>query len=599
MTNLALRLFGFPHASLDGTPIDVRRRKEFALLIYLAVTQRAHSRDVLADLLWPGYGQTSTRASLRRTLSGLNRNLGGDLLSVDREQVALPPQEGLWVDVAAFQRHLAACEQHGHGRKPVCAACLAALQDAVALYDDDFLAGFSLADAPEFEAWQVQMAESLRRQLARALKRLAHGLADAGEYAEALRHARRWLDTDPLHEPAQRMLMRLYAQSGDRAAALRQYEAAVLALAAELDVSPEPETTALYEQIRAGAGRSAEEATSVHAGSGLEAKHNLPAQTTSFIGRAVELEQIARRLADPHCRLLTIVGPGGIGKTRLALQAAQQHAGDFRDGVRYVELSTLGTPHLLAPAILHAVAPDEYGDANAQRRLSEHLSGRQLLLVLDNFEHLLDGAVLLADLLRGVPALKIMVTSRERLNLSEEWLEPLDGLAFPPPEEIAESASFLQQHDATRLFLEAVRRVRPGWQPSPADAATVAALCRTLEGMPLGIELAAAWTRTLPLDEVRAELAHGLSILSTSLRDVPARHRSMHTVFDQSWSLLEPEQRSILRQMSVFRGGCTREAAQAVTGAGLAGLRVLVDSSWLRLSRDRPLRRARTGAPVL
>ena len=217
MTNLALRLFGYPQVSLNGMPIDVRRRKEIALLAYLAATQRAHSRDTLAELFWPGYDQASRAGNLRRTLSNLNSSLGGDRLSVDREQVALPPQEGLWVDLAAFHAHLAQCEKHGHGKEQVCVECLSTLQHAVDLYADDFLAGFSLPDAPEFEVWQVQQAERLRRELSGALHRLAQCVAENGDYAEAIPHARRWLELDPLHEPAQRLLMRLHAQSGDRA----------------------------------------------------------------------------------------------------------------------------------------------------------------------------------------------------------------------------------------------------------------------------------------------------------------------------------------------------------------------------------------------
>ena len=214
MAGLALHLFGYPTVTLDGAPVDLRRRKEVALLAYLAATQRTHSRDTLADLLWPGYGQTSARGNLRRTLSNLNRSLGGDRLSVDREQVALPQQDGLWVDVTAFRETLAQCETHGHGKQQVCVACLAPLQAAVALVADDFLAGFSLADAPEFEVWQVQQAASLRREYAGALQRLAQGYMESGDFAEAVVHARRWLELDSLHEPAQRMLLRLYAQAG-------------------------------------------------------------------------------------------------------------------------------------------------------------------------------------------------------------------------------------------------------------------------------------------------------------------------------------------------------------------------------------------------
>ena len=495
-----------------------------------------HSRDSLAAFLWPGYDQTSARGNLRRTLSNLNRILGEGWLSVDREQVALPPQDGLWVDTVAFHAYLARQVNHSHSKDQVCADCLTPLQAAVDLYTDDFLAGFSLVDAPEFGMWQVHQTESLRREFAEALQRLAQCHSVKGDYAEAIAQTRRWLDLDPLHEPAQRRLMQLYAQSGDRAAAIHQYDECVRVSATEMGIQPEPETTALYEQIRSGQVLASDAAQPVVPGAASEkALYNLPQQLTPFIGRTRELEQIQRRLFDPHCRLLTIVGPGGIGKTRLAIQTAEQHVDCYRDGVCFVDLTSVTSPDLLASTILHTVSPDEFGDMKAQIRLCERLSNQQMLLVLDNFEHLLQGADLLPALLRSAPQLKLLVTSRERLNLREEWLESLDGLEFATDEAEYDSSQ-LQAYDATRFFLNCVRRVRPGWQPSQTDASAIAAICRTLEGMPLGIELAAAWTRTLPLNEVSRELERGLHILTTSLRDMPARHRSMNAVFDQSWA---------------------------------------------------------------
>ena len=248
MAGLALHFFGFPQVTRNGAPVELRRRKEIALLAYLAVTQRAHSRDSLAALLWPGYDQTSARGNLRRTLSNLNRKLEAGWLDIDHEQVALPPQTGLWIDVVSFQSHMDRCRRTDEP----CPNCLAPLHAAIDLYTDDFLTGFSLVDAPEFGVWQVQEAERLRREYAQALHKLAQCLADSGDYAEVLAYARRWLELDPLHEPAHRMLMHLHARSGDRSAAVHQYEECVQVLASELGMQPEPETIALYEQIRSG-----------------------------------------------------------------------------------------------------------------------------------------------------------------------------------------------------------------------------------------------------------------------------------------------------------------------------------------------------------
>ncbi len=459
---------------------------------------------------------------------------------------------------------------------------LARLQQAASLYRDDFLSGFTLADSEPFDEWQAQQAESLRRKLAEALQCLAVSYQEYGELADAITQTRRWLALDPLHEPAHRLLMRLYAQSGDRSSAVHQYEECVQTLADRLGMDTEEATTALYEGIRAGR-------LLFHEGARQEAEasqqplHNLPEQPTSFIGRTQELAQIESRLGDPYCRLLTIVGPGGMGKTRLAIQAASQLQNAFKDGVVFVDLTAVASPDELAATILHAVAPDDYGDINAQRRLCDRLHKKHLLLVLDNFEHLLEGADLLPLLIQNAPRIKIMVTSRERLNLREEWLQPLHGLELPDPND---DSSSLNECDATQLLLDSVRRVRPSWQPSTEDERTITSICVTLEGMPLAIELAAGWSRTLPLHEVSAEMGRGLSILTTTMRDIPERHRSMHAVFDQSWRMASPAERSVLRQMSVFRSGCTRKAAEVVTGADNMMLSTLVDASWLRLRAD-------------
>ena len=498
MTSLALHLFGYPHIVLVGAPVDMRRRKEIALLAYLATTQRAQSRDILADLFWPGYNQTSARGNLRRTLSNVNRSLGNGWMVVDREQVALAQREGLWIDVVVYQDRLAELESGVHDNIPLGSDGLASLKAAVQLYEEDFLAGFSLLDAPGFDMWQVQQTETLRRQLAGALERLARYLAAVHNYSEAIVYARRWSALDPLHEPAQRTLMRLYAQSGDRAAALHQYKECVRVLADELGMKPEAETTSLHEQIRSGESAAGEEPVTDASIAVESPMHSLPEQKTPFVGRAQELAQVERRLSDPNCHLLTIVGPGGIGKTRLAIQAAEQQLERFRDGVYFVDLSAVNSVELIATTILHAVAPDEYSDANARRRLQQMLSDKELLLVLDNFEQLVEGADLLPELLRNAPGLRLLVTSRERLNLHEEWLEPLDGMPSPQADALASDLAQLQSYDATRLFLDCVRRVRPGWQPTESDASVVTSVCRALEGMPLAIELAANWTRATP-----------------------------------------------------------------------------------------------------
>lgn len=250
MPQLTLRLFGTPRIECDGSPVVVDTRKAIALLAYLALTRQQQSRDTLAALLWPEYDQSHARATLRRTLSTLNKALPASCLDVDRETISLASDTGLRIDVVEFHQTLAACKTHGHAATDVCGACVPLLNEAVRIYSGDFLSGFSLRDSPTFENWQFFQAESLRRELGSALERLTRYLGDRGESERAIEYARRWLTLDPLHEPAHRYLMLLYAQDGQRSAALHQYRACVQVLERELGVAPLEVTTTLYEAIK-------------------------------------------------------------------------------------------------------------------------------------------------------------------------------------------------------------------------------------------------------------------------------------------------------------------------------------------------------------
>ena len=207
MARLALYLLGPPRIERDGVTVQIRRRNVIALLVYLAVTGRSHSRDTLATLFWPEHDQSGARAGLRRTLASLKKALGGEWLEVSRESLGLCPGADVWLDMVRFQKHLAECQTHGHGSEQICPACLSSLEDAVTLYQDDFLSGFTLRGSAGFDEWQFFQTESLRQELALALKRLVWGHSTQGAHELAIPYARRWLSLDPLHEPAHRQLM--------------------------------------------------------------------------------------------------------------------------------------------------------------------------------------------------------------------------------------------------------------------------------------------------------------------------------------------------------------------------------------------------------
>jgi predicted ATPase/class 3 adenylate cyclase len=327
--------------------------------------------------------------------------------------------------------------------------------------------------------------------------------------------------------------------------------------------------------------------------SSTQPRHNLPVQPTPFVGRREEMDQIAQRFEDPACRLLTVLGPGGMGKSRLAIQAAQEHLPLFKDGVWFVPLASLESVDLLASAILEALEIPRYGSADAQTQLLNYLRDRNLLMVLDGFEDLLEGSTLIAEVLARAPGVKVLVTSRERLNLRGEWLLPLQGMGVPEEETVIQAlleegdvinqaVAVLEEYSAVGLFLQCARQVQPEFSLASAGPASVARICQLVEGMPLAIELAAPWMRVMDCEEIAEEIEGGLELLATSLRDVPERHRSIRAVFDHSWSLLSAEEREVLRQLSVFRGGFRRDAAEAVAGASLLVLSGLVDRSWIR-----------------
>jgi predicted ATPase/DNA-binding XRE family transcriptional regulator len=294
---------------------------------------------------------------------------------------------------------------------------------------------------------------------------------------------------------------------------------------------------------------------------------NLPTPATALVGRATELAELERLLRDPDCRLLTVSGPGGIGKTRLAIEATARQVDGFADGAAFVALAPVAAPDLIAPVIANALGFSFYGQANPGGQLIDFLQEKSLLLLLDNFEHLVDGADFLVELLQRAPQVKLIVTSRERLNLQGEWVIELQGLPLPRNADTFKSGEQIASFDdsaAVTLFLQTAQRSYAGFTLAPADRAAVARICRLVEGMPLGIELAAAWVRVLPLDEIADEIARTLDFLAATARDLPARHRSLRAVFDHSWNLLTDDERIVMRRLSVFRGGFSRAAAAAV-----------------------------------
>ena len=581
MAQLSLFLLGPPKVTLNARPVTgLKHDKVLALLAYLAVEAgRPHRRDALIGLLWPDSPQTAARNSLRQALTILRQAIGDPAanppyLFISRSALQLNQDAGYWLDVTAFTGLLAASERHRHRRVESCKACARRLQQAVDLYQGDFLDGFFLPDSDPFEEWALLTRESLRLQMMAALGQLARYHEGRGRYRPALAFARRQLTMDPWREEVHRQVMRILALIGERSAAVVQYETCCRILAEDLGVEPEAETTTLYEQIRDGA-----EGSSLVPVAPAPRPHNLPPQPTPFVGREEERAEIGRLLDEAECRLLTVTGPGGVGKTRLALQVATEHVDAYAGGVYFVSLASLPSAGLLAEAIANAlqIAPDA-GDEPASQLIAA-LHSKEVLLVLDDFEHLLDGAPLLADILQRTAEVNLLVTSRERLNLHGEWTFLIRGLPVPDPDL---PAIELAKYDAVKLFVQSASRAESGFSLSQENGGHVARICQLVAGLPLAIELAAAWVRVLSCEEIAQEVARSLAFLESGYKDMPQRHRSMEAVFDHSWALLSPKEQDTLQKLSVFRGGFHRPAASAVTGASLPLLAALVDKSLLQ-----------------
>lgn len=573
-----------------------------ALLVYLAVTQQPQRRDSLGALFWPESGQTAARASLRRELYGLRQIIGDGWLLISRETIEINPDSDVWIDVTEF-KHLAGMLNTAS----VTAATLDAQAidngaQAIALYQADFLAGFTLSDSPEFDDWQFFVTDALHREVAGVLEKFVHFYESQSDYKQAITYARRWLALDVMHEPVHRALMRVYALAGQRAAAQRQYDNCVRILDDALGVPPEAETTQLYEAIRkrqfpgsaqvslvkeqrTGNGQTPTTHTPLRQITDLQYKHNLPPRSNTFVGRKDELAAIRHLLAEEDdCRLLTLRGPGGIGKTRLAIEVAAGLLNEFPDGICFVSFASIDTECDVIPAIADALH-FSFGDSNdPETQLHSYLHTKKLLLLVDNLEHLLHAADLIARLLQETTAVKVLATSREVLGLQEEWLYPVAGLSVPIQ---ATSLAHLETNSAVQLFIQRARRADANFALTNESMDPIVRICRLLDGMPLGLELAAAWVRTLSCAEIADEIEQGIDILATSLRNVPPRHRSLRAVFEQTWQRLSEHEREILKRLAIFRDLFTREAAQQLANASLFTLSSLVDKSLCRQQAGR------------
>lgn len=588
MTELVIRLLGTPVVTIHGHPIEVDTRKAIALMAYLAITRQSHQRSALAVMFWPESDQERGRSALRRTLAALTKAIGKDWFAADRAVIGLDweksTQRGLWVDVLTLRQLLKALEERDEADE---GGRLELLRQAAALYQGPFLDGFSLSDSPAFDDWQFFQAEQTRREIAQVWENLIDLLSRRGEFEEAIGYGRQWLALDSMNEAPHQELMKLYAWSGQRTAALRQYSECQRILQEEMGLAPQAKTTAIYEQIKTNTlpfpspARQAptplfsESAGFTGTNRLIRPRHNLPANVSPFVGREHELQAINERLDDPDCRLVTIIGPGGVGKSRLALEVARTRLERYAHGVYFFPLSEISSASHMLTFIADNLHFTFSGRGDPQTQLIDFLRDKQILHILDNFEHVLEGVDVLAEMIRVLPESTFLVTSQERLNLREEWLFELDAFACPDEAHPENSSAF-------KLFVQRAQQVQSDFDASGENKRLIRDICHHVGGLALGIELAATWIRLLSPAEIVGQMEQGLDFLTTSLRNVPDRHRSLRAVFEYSWQLLSEQERQSFARLGVFHTPFAMPAAQTIAGVSLPDLMQLSDKSLLR-----------------
>lgn len=544
------------HIENNKGTVSIAARKAQALLAYLVLYPQEHVREKLAALFWGDSPDSHARDSLRSALKQIRKTFGDELLLSDRETVQINAGFPLWVDAREFQATLA--------HQPAA---------AVELYRGDLL-------PDHYDDWILAERARLRELYLNALLEIAETGRAAGEYPRAIQAAQQLLQADATIEAAHRQLMQCHLALGNRSAALKQYEECARVLRAELDVEPSQETTALYLEIRRGAAQPEPYAPR---------RTNVPVPLNSFIGRAREIERI-QELINAR-RLVTLTGAGGSGKTRLAIQVAGALLDQFEDGVWWVELAALNDPALVAQTIARELNVLEVSNQPFIDTLIHSIGVKKLLLVLDNCEHLIDASAQLAErLLRGCPNLKIFATSREALDIAGESVYQVPTLSLPATLELP--LHQVLEHEATRLFVERASAVNAEFALTAQNARAVVQICQRLDGIPLAIELAAARTKLLTPEHIAERLDDRFNLLTHGSRGALPRQQTLRATIDWSYDLLPDDAKKLFRRLSVFAGGFTLDAAEAIcsdgrsnSGALLEELARLVDRSLVIVER--------------
>ena len=580
---LEVNLLGQFEVLRDGRRVTIPTRNAQSLLAYLVLNEgKAHRREKLAGLLWPDSSEENARSNLRHELWRLRKALdseGESYFVADDLTIAFSPQGEYSLDV------------HKLEGVTLESSTAESLIKALSAYRGELLPGF-------YDEWVFVERDRLNALYEAKIARLLEILQGEGRWEEVLEWGMRWIALGGWPEPAYRAMMTAYANTGDISKAVTTYERYAQALQKELGMKPSEQTQALYKRLKAGWKADARATSSPISALDKSAptapiakvrRSNLPRPLTDFIGREKEIQQVEQLVSS--ARLVTITGPGGVGKTRLAIQVAEALVSQFRDGVWWVELAALfetfvsrngelahkqdapilevGIAELVQTdpvpqAVAKALRIPDSSSLSVLEGIVEHLQEKQLLLILDNCEHLIESCAALVERVLGdCPEVTILATSREALGVPGEkaWLLPSLSL---PAQGLSLGIRDIIQSEAVSLFIERAADVIPGFQPSDLEAPTIAQICLRLDGIPLAIELAAARVNLLTAQEIAARLDSRFSLLTGGRRTALPRHQTLQAAIEWSQDLLSEAERILFRRLSVFAGSFTLEAAEAI-----------------------------------
>jgi predicted ATPase/DNA-binding SARP family transcriptional activator len=580
---LCVFALGRARVEKDGLPVDspdlIQKPRE--LLYYLLSHPEGKTKEQIGLALWPEASASQLRSSFHDTVFRLRRALGGkEWVLFEKRRYAFGATQEYFYDVKAFEEGITEASRR---RTEAPDEAIGQLREATDLYAGDFL-----EDVAQYE-WVLERQEELRRSCQEAMLLLGELLGFRERHAEAAEVYRRIVARDGYLEAAHRGLMRSYDSLGERARALEHYRSLVETMREGLGTAPAPDTRVLFEELLHGEDEVERLATVLPfepqpSRAPASRSDNLPLQPTPLVGRGREVEEVVERVRGGKERLLTLTGPGGTGKTRIALAAGTELQGEFDDGVWFLSLAAIHDPDLVASDVAGSLGVRESAERQLLETLRGYLRHKKLLLILDNFEQVLEAASDVATLLRSCAGLRILVTSRIPLRLYGEREYPVPPLAVPdslsPQEDIG-------RYESVRLFVERARAVKSDFALTEENAPAVAEICARLDGLPLAIELAAARVSSIAPQDMLSRLGNRLKLLRGGPRDLPARQRTLRDTIDWSHDLLEVQDKVLLRRLAVFEGGCALETIEEICDPeghldALEGVESLLEKSLLQ-----------------